>query len=125
MNIETIQKIKSESNGFVELVSNLKDIGVIRFVVDAKTASMVYYGNQNEVIEEQGPFNFEIGKQINISAFRVSLKAHQRGETDFPTWLSDTTKYGIASWEVLLLEKTCTYFDCDHNALYVEKIPAV
>lgn len=95
---------------------------MIRFVADAKTASVTYYGTEETIVEEVGPFNFEIGKIVDVDAFIVNLKSHQRGEIDFPTWLECTTKSGIASWEVSLIEKTCTYFDLEQNACYVEVI---
>lgn len=122
MNIERIKNVKAESNGFVELASNLKAIGITHFHADAKTASVTYFGN-GETVEEKGPFNFSIGEDVDVDTFVKSLKAHQRGEMDFPTWLEKTTSSGISSWEVRLLEKTCTYFDRAGALIYVEAIP--
>lgn len=121
MNLEQIQQIKKESSNFVTLVQNLKAYHVTHFITDAKTSSTTYF-NQTESIVERGQYNFPIAPNVNVTAFVECLKSHQRGEIDFPTWLECTTKSGIASWEVSLIEKTCTYFDLDQNACYVEVI---
>lgn len=122
MNIEMIKEVRAKSNGFVEFAHNLKKLGITHFQVDAKTASIMYFKNE-ETLAEVGAFQFEIGEVVDVDTFLISLNAHQKGEMDFPEWLEKTTQAGIASWEVSLIQKTCTYFDSNHQELYVEAIP--
>lgn len=122
MHIEEIKQIKKMSNGnFLKLVEGLNTVGVLYFTVDAQTAHTTYYTTTDVIEDEETFFNFPIG-EVNIDAFVASLKSHQRGEIDFPTWLEKTTASGIASWKVSLVEKTCTYFDSAGNMLYMEVI---
>ncbi len=124
MDINQINQIKQESNGnFGQLVTDLKDSGVVRFMTCASTAKSMYFNHDEEsVYDEVDFFNFEIG-QLNKDQFVVDLKEHQQGLTDFPTWLEKTASSGISYWIVDLEQLTCTYYAADESSVYVEQIP--
>lgn len=123
MQIEQIEQIKKISGGnFLKFIEGLSALEVTHFITDAKTAKSSYFSKTGVVEELKTIFNFSIGP-VDIDAFVASLKSHQRGEIDFPTWLEKTAASGVASWEVSLIEKTCAYFDQEGNLLYMEVIP--
>lgn len=122
MNNTEIKEIKMTSPDFVTLAGRLKAYGITRFIVDAQSATTTYFNHEQSLVED-GSFNFQIAPHIDVETFIINLKAHQKGEIDFSQWLAKTTQAGIASWEVSLSQKTCTYFDNEHNVLYVEAIP--
>ena len=55
--------------------------------------------------------------------FKVDLRAHQQGKTDYLTFCKDAAKSGVYKWEVVMKTLTCTYFDRTGEALLAEKIP--
>lgn len=124
MTIQQINQIKKQSQGnFIQLITDLKAVGVIKFKTSASTAKSIYYDNQQNIAyDEVEFFNFEIGT-VNKQQFISDLKQHQQGVTDFPTWLEQTAGNGIGYWIVDLQELTCTYYDLDDNPIYVEQIP--
>jgi uncharacterized protein YbcV (DUF1398 family) len=61
--------------------------------------------------------------QGDADQFRLDLKAHQQGKTDYATFCNDCAKSGVEKWTVRMDQMTCTYYDKAGNELLVEAIP--
>lgn len=124
MNINTINEIKEVNNGnFPQLIKAYKEYGIVKFQTDASTAKTKYYDIEgNSVSDSVDFFNLEIG-QLDVDKFKNDLLEHQRGLTDFPTWLELTANSGVAYWVVDLDAMTCIYYDLAENQLVTEMIP--
>ncbi len=64
-----------------------------------------------------------IAEIINGEQFKLDLKAHQEGKTDYPTFINMCATFGIEKWNVCMDKMTCTYFDKAGNVILVENIP--
>lgn len=126
----TIQQIKAAHSkvksgaDFPNYIHDLIALGVMSyetFVFDNHTE---YYGKDNFKASSDGSSEkLDIVSTSDIEQFKSDLKAHQQGQTDYPTFRSDCAKSGIEKWIVDMGKKTCTYFDKAANEVLVESIP--
>ena len=65
----------------------------------------------------------KIADKSNAEQFKLDLKAHQQGKTDYPTFCRDCAVSGVEKWTVDLDAMTCTYLDRKGNLILVENIP--
>jgi uncharacterized protein YbcV (DUF1398 family) len=61
--------------------------------------------------------------EVNAEQFKIDLKAHQQGLTDYDSFIRSCAKFGIAKWIVRINEMTCTYYDKTGTKILVEEIP--
>jgi len=64
-----------------------------------------------------------IAEQCDIEKFRMDLKVHQQGKTDYSTFCNDCAKSGVEKWTVRMDKMTCTYYNKAGNLLLEEAIP--
>ena len=64
-----------------------------------------------------------IAGTANTEQFKVDLKEHQQGKTDYLTFIAMCAAFGIEKWAVCMDKMTCTYYDTVGNEILVEKIP--
>lgn len=116
-------KVKSGAD-FPAYIRDLKQLGVVRYETLVKDGHTDYYGNDNFEITSPSRYAvLTISDKSNADQFKVDLKAHQQGRTDYPTFCSDCAKSGIDKWIVDLTKMTCTYFDSAGNEVLVEQVP--
>ena len=60
----------------------------------------------------------------NNAEFTSNLKAHQQGQTDYPTFCNIAAAAGVEKWVVVMQAMTCTYYDLQGNIMLEEKIPS-
>jgi len=58
-----------------------------------------------------------------LEEFKIELKAHQQGKTDYLTFIRMCADTGIDMWEISIDKMTCTYFDKAGNEVLIEQIP--
>ena len=93
------------------------------FVFDNHTD---YYGKDNYFTSSQGfSGTLPIANRSDVEQFKLDLKSHQQGHTDYMTFLKDCAKSGIEKWIVVMDKMTCSYYDINGNEMLVEKIPTV
>ncbi len=118
-------KVKSGAD-FPQYMQDIIDLGVTSFETFVFDNHTDYKGKNEFSISSEGFDNhLFIADDCRVEQFKSDLKAHQQGQTDYMTFLSDCAKSGIEKWVVLMDRMTCTYFDKKGEAVVVEKIPTV
>lgn len=118
-------KVKSGAD-FPQYMQDIINLGVTTFETFVSDNHTDYKGKNDFSISSEGfTETLIIADECNAEQFKSDLKAHQQGQTDYPTFLNDCAKSGIEKWTVLISEMTCTYFDKRGEAILVEKIPSV
>lgn len=116
-------KVKSGAD-FPAYIQEIKKLGVTyyeTFVTDGHTD---YIGNDD--YKTTSPAKYEpliIAIECNKEQFKIDLKEHQQGKTDFPTFIKMCAEFGIEKWVVCMDKMTCSYFDKAGNEILVEQIP--
>lgn len=116
-------KVKSGAD-FPAYIQDIKKLGVTyyeTFVVDGHTD---YFGINDYKISTTAKYApLVIADVSNIEQFKIDIKAHQQGKTDYPTFCTDCAKAGLEKWSVSMDKMTCTYYDKAGNKILVEGIP--
>lgn len=116
-------KVKSGAD-FPAYIQDIKNLGVTyyeTFVADGHTD---YYGGKEYKRSSPAKYNMlKVADSSNKEQFKVDLKAHQDGNTDYQTFCKDCAKSGIKKWAVSMGEMSCTYFDKAETEILVERIP--
>ena len=116
-------KVKSGAD-FPAYIQEIKQLAVTfyeTFVTDGHTD---YYGAKD--FKTTSPAKYEaltIAENSNAEQFKVDLKQHQQGKTDYLTFIGMCAEFGIEKWEVCMDKMTCTYYDKKGNEILVEEIP--
>jgi uncharacterized protein YbcV (DUF1398 family) len=66
-----------------------------------------------------------IAEQADTAQLQHSLKIHQQGQTDYPTFCTQAAESGVEKWIVNINAMTCTYFNSVGNAMLEETIPTL
>ncbi|WP_353126338.1 DUF1398 domain-containing protein [Parapedobacter pyrenivorans] len=116
-------KVKSGAD-FPSYIKEIKALGVTcyeTFVTDGHTD---YYGeNDYKTISPARYEPFTIAAKCNKEQFKIDLRKHQQGKTDYPTFIGMSAKLGVEKWAVCMEKMTCTYYDNAGNEILVEEIP--
>lgn len=116
-------KVKSGAD-FPAYIRDLKQIGVVHYETYVQDGHTDYYGTDEFQIST--PAKYEqliVAESCDAETFKANLKAHQQGQTNYPTFCNDCAKSGIVKWVVDLQKMTCTYFDLDGNEVLIEEVP--
>jgi len=118
-------KVKSGAD-YPYYVQELIHMGVVRYdtyVVDGRT---VYYSKDNIILQSRPKYDpLIIADTSDKDVWIAQLKEHQRGHSDYPTFIGQSAEAGVEQWAADLREMTCTYYDKAGNILLVETIPSV
>ncbi|WP_026968154.1 DUF1398 domain-containing protein [Algoriphagus terrigena] len=116
-------KVKSGAD-FPAYIQEIKQLGVTyyeTFVTDGHTN---YSGARDYKTTAPGRYEpLTIAPECDRAQFKVGLKEHQQGKTDYPTFIGMSAKFGIEKWAVCMEKMTCTYYDLAGNEILVEQIP--
>ncbi len=119
----THSKVKTGAD-FPKFIQELIVIGVKSYDSFVADGHADYFGLDNFKISSSAKYELlYISNSISKTQFISDLKAHQNGQTDYPTFCNDCAKSGVNKWRVNLTEMTCTYFDSAVNELLVEQFP--
>ncbi|EDM34409.1 hypothetical protein PBAL39_19000 [Pedobacter sp. BAL39] len=126
----TIAEIKAAHSNvksgadFPAYITTIHGMGVIRYDVYVSDGHTDYYGERDFKISSDGKYDqLTISDVSNPGQFKVDLKAHQQGKTDYLTFCKDAAKSGVYKWQVVMKTLTCIYFDGAGQALLAEIIP--
>lgn len=118
------KKVKSGAD-FPKYIQEIKEMGVIAFETWVKDSHTEYFGENNFTTKSNPKYeDLEISEVTDAEKFRIQLKAHQKGETDYYTFCKDCAETGIEKWIVDLHKMTCIYYDQSGNEILVEEIPS-
>jgi len=122
---EAHSKVKSGAD-FPKYMQDIIALGVTSFETFVFDNHTDYYGNDNYFTSSQGfSETLTIANKSDIEQFKLDLKSHQQGNTDYMTFLKDCAKSGVEKWIVVMDKMTCSYYDTNGNEMLVEKIPTV
>lgn len=116
-------KVKSGAD-FPSYIKEIKSLGVTYYETHVTDGNTDYYGDND--YKTTSPAKFEpmtISNECNKEQFIKDLKDHQKGKTDFPTFIGMSAKYGVEKWVVCMDKMTCTYYEKAENEVLVEEIP--
>jgi uncharacterized protein YbcV (DUF1398 family) len=116
-------KVKSGAD-FPNYVQDLIKLGVTFYETYVSDGHTDYSGKDGYKISSVQTYSqLIIVEQSDVEQFRLDLKAHQQGKTDYATFCNDCAKSGIEKWTVRMDKLTCTYYDKAGNEILVEAIP--
>lgn len=118
-------KVKSGAD-FPQYMQDIIALGVTSFETLVFDNHTNYFGKDNYKVASEGfsPI-LSIADESDVEQFKLDLKAHQQGKTDYKTFLNDCAKSGVEKWIVVMDKMTCSYYDKNGNEMVVERIPTV
>ena len=116
-------KVKSGAD-FPAFFQDLINLGVTHYHTHVADGHTDYFGDLGFVLSSPPKYDtLSIAAVVDVELFKADLKTHQQGKTDYPTFCKDCAKVGVASWEIQMNRKICTYLDLEGNEILVEIIP--
>lgn len=116
-------KVKSGAD-FPNYIQELIQLGVTSYETYVSDGHTEYFGKDAYQTSTTPTYDtLSIAEISNAEQFKIDLKAHQQGQTDYPTFCKDCAKSGIEKWTVAMDKMTCTYYDKAENELLTEIIP--
>ena len=116
-------KVKSGAD-FPNYVQDLIELGVAFYETYVSDGHTDYLGKDGYKTSSEPTYSqLIIAGQGDADQFRLDLKAHQQGKTDYATFCSDCAKSGVEKWTVRMDKMTCTYYNKAGNELLAEAIP--
>ena len=121
---EAHSKVKSGAD-FPKYMQDIIALGVTAFETFVSDNHTNYYGKDDFQTSSEGfAETLIIADESNIEQFKLDLKSHQQGKTDYMTFLNDCAKSGVEKWIVTMDKMTCSYYDKAGNEMVVEVIPS-
>ena len=118
-------KVKNGSD-FPQYMQDIIQLGVTAFTTYVVDGHTEYSGSNDFNISSGGLYpQLTIAHIPDAILFTNQLRAHQQGQTDFPTFCNDCANAGIEKWVVSMAEMTCTYYDRSGKEVLKENIPGV
>ncbi len=116
-------KVKSGAD-FPSYINEIKKLGVTGYETFVSDGHTNYYGLNDFNIATLSKYEtLLIAEKSNADQFKLDLKAHQQGKTNYPTFCSDCAKSGVVKWAVRMDKMTCIYYDKADNEILVELVP--
>lgn len=117
------RKVKSGAE-FPAYIQEIKKLGVTYYETFVSDGHTDYFGANDYTTSSSAKYDaLHVTDVSNIEQFKIDIKAHQEGKTDYPTFCNDCAKAGLEKWAVCMNKMTCTYFDKAGNEMLVEQIP--
>src|SRR5688572_13419705 len=103
-------KVKSGAD-FPNYVQAIRKLGVSfyeTYVLDGHTD---FYAKDNYKVSSAAKYApLAIAEQSNTAQFKIDLKDHQQGKTDYLTFCQISAKLGVEKWAVSIEKMTCSYY---------------
>ena len=116
-------KVKSGAD-FPAYIQAIKALGVTHYETYVVDGHIDYHGAPRHSVKVPAKYpSLTIAERPHTEAFKAALTAHQRGQTDFLTFIKGCADFGIAKWEISMEKMTCTYFDAANVEVLTEHIP--
>jgi uncharacterized protein YbcV (DUF1398 family) len=116
-------KVKSGAD-FPSYIKEIKALGCTYYETYVADGHTDYYGINDYKTSSEAKYDMlAISETVNKEQFKLDLKAHQQGKTDYPTFIKMCATFGIEKWNVCMDKMTCTYYDKAGNKILIEQIP--
>jgi uncharacterized protein YbcV (DUF1398 family) len=126
----TIQQIQTAHSkvqsgaDFPKYIKEIKQLGILSYETYVTDGQTVYFGLDEYKLSSSAKYeSLPIASTVAVEAFKNDLKAHQQGQTDYPTFCRDCAKSGIEKWMISTEKMTCSYYDLQGNEVLIELIP--
>jgi uncharacterized protein YbcV (DUF1398 family) len=120
---EAHSKVKSGAD-FPKYIQEMKQLGVNSYEHYVSNGHINYYGADGFTISADAKWaDRSITDVASLAKLNHSLKIHQKGQTDYPTFCLQAAEAGIEKWVVDAIEMTCIYYDKAGNKMLTEEIP--
>ncbi|KFF10428.1 phage envelope protein [Chryseobacterium soli] len=117
------QKVKSGAD-FPAYIHAIKKLGVSHYTAYVSDGNIEYTDTENQSADTGGKYDrLTVSETVNLSHFKLRLKLHQQGGTDYLTFCNDCAESGVEGWKMDLDMMKCTYFDQKGNEILIEQIP--
>ncbi len=127
--LEQIKAAHSKMNSgadFPSYINDIKQLGVAGYETYVSDGHTDYYGKNDFKTSTVAMYDpLVISEKSNAEQFKMDLKAHQQGKTNYSTFCSDCAKSGIEKWTIRMDKMTCTYYDKEGNEILVEIVPTL
>lgn len=118
-------KVKSGAD-FPPYVQAISKFGVRSYETYVTDGHTDYYGENGYKVTSPPKYEqLTIAEDSNTAQFKINLKDHQQGKTDYLTFCKISAKLGVEKWVVSIEAMTCSYIDKTGNEMLVEVIPRV
>ncbi|WP_164108408.1 MULTISPECIES: DUF1398 domain-containing protein [Sphingobacterium] len=115
-------KVKSGAE-FPVYVKEIKTIGVTHYEAYVSDGHINYYGADNYMAQVPAAYEaLSIADTANSEEFKNVLVAHQKGKTDFITFIKMCADCGIEKWTICMDKMTCTYYGKTGSKILIEQI---
>lgn len=116
-------KVKSGAD-FPAYIREIKSMGVTHYETFVTDGHIDYHGVNDYTTTVPAKYKaMTIADCPKTDAFKASLLAHQKGETDYLTFIKMCAETGIKRWEINMNKMTCTYYDKADIEVLTEQIP--
>lgn len=126
----TIDKIKEAHStvksgaDFPKYVKELIQLGVESYESFVADGHILFHGDNGFSLRSGAKYPIlTIADQSAKTQFEKVLKAHQRGQSDYPSFCRESARSGIEKWVVDMSNMTCTYYDKKGGVVLTESIP--
>ena len=116
-------KVKSGAD-FPAYIQELKKLGIFYYETFVSDGHTLYVTVDGAHLLSPAKYDALLIAEIsNKEQFRLALKAHQQGKTDYPSFCADCAMSGIEKWLVDMHRMKCTYFNSLGDEVLEEVIP--
>ncbi|MCC3217129.1 DUF1398 domain-containing protein [Chryseobacterium sp. X308] len=117
------QKVKSGAD-FPQYIQAIKALGVSHYKAYVSDGNTEYFNTDNQSVQTGSKYDsLPVSDVLNLENFKIRLKLHQQGGTDYITFCKDCAENGINGWTMDLHAMTCTYFDQIETDVLTEQVP--
>ncbi|MCQ9634096.1 DUF1398 domain-containing protein [Chryseobacterium sp. WG23] len=117
------QKVKSGAD-FPSYIQAIKKLGVSHYIAYVADGNTEYFDTDHQSVQTGSKYhNITASENINLENFKLRLKLHQKGGTDYMTFCNDCADNGVEGWKMDLNTMTCTYFSKNNDEVLIEQIP--
>jgi uncharacterized protein YbcV (DUF1398 family) len=114
----------SSGAAFPAFIQELIGMGVRGYSTYVSDGHTSYHGKEGFSLESEAKYApQEIAETGNAELFRNSLKQHQEGHSNYPTFCRHCAEAGVEKWAVDTEKMTCAYYDREGREMLVEAIP--
>jgi uncharacterized protein YbcV (DUF1398 family) len=116
-------QVKSGAD-FPAYIRDIKEMGVISYQTFVADGHTDFLGADNYTTSLPAKYaTLAVSDICDSEQFKANLREHQKGKTDYLTFIGISAKLGVEKWQVCMEKMTCTYYDRAGNGILVEEIP--
>ena len=116
-------KVKSGAD-FPAYIKEIKAMGITHYEAYVTDGHIDYHGADDYTAKVSARYEaLPIADTAKREEFKSELIAHQKGKTDFLTFIKMCADLGIEKWAISMEKMTCTYYDKVGNEILLEEIP--